>query len=54
MDDDVDEIFPSDNEPWSKNPELTVVRPQNIEYLLEIKRRATLDDVLPRPRFLRQ
>jgi hypothetical protein len=47
MNDDVDDIFPSDNEPWSKHLELTV-RPHNIEHLLEINRRAMLDDVLPR------
>jgi hypothetical protein len=49
MDDDGHDIFSFDNEPWSKLPKASM-KPQNGEYLREINRRATLYDILPRPR----
>lgn len=47
--DDGTQLFSFDNEPWSKLPKASM-RPQNLEYLREINRRAELYDIVPRPR----
>jgi hypothetical protein len=49
MDQNGADLFSFDNEPWSKLPK-TSMRPQNVEYLREINRRAMLYNVQPRPR----
>ncbi len=48
VDDDGTHLFSIDNEPWSKLPKASM-RPQNLEYLQEINRRAALYDIVPWP-----
>jgi hypothetical protein len=49
MNDDGTNLFSFANKPWSKHPKASM-RPQNLEYLLEINRRPVLYDIIPRPR----
>jgi hypothetical protein len=43
-------LFSFDNEPWSRLPKTSVVRPQNSHLVKEVSRRAELYNITPVPR----